>query len=155
LACLVGFHYRLRTVQIEDDDALNVIKRYNTDKTFYYVDPPYVPSARKDPNLYQHEVDEEYHERLVDLLLQVKGKVMLSGYPNPIYERLERAGWVRVDRETASYAVVRSRATGVRGEGSAMRKARRVEAIWMNYNPPLHSQIEMDMENPDEQQPND
>jgi DNA adenine methylase len=133
LAHLMDWHSRVRMAQIENDDAVKVIARYDSTGTFFYVDPPYVPSVRKYNHLYRHEFTEDDHMKLVDLLLQVEGKVMLSGYPNPIYERLEKAGWVRASRQVACHAAVRSRGSRIQGNGAAMREVPRVEAIWMNY----------------------
>jgi hypothetical protein len=44
-----------------------------------------------------HEMADLDHEELVELLLGIRGKAMLSGYADPIYGRLECAGWVRKD----------------------------------------------------------
>jgi hypothetical protein len=80
--------------------------------------------------------EDEAHVQLVEVLLSVKGKVMLSGYPNDIYRRLEEAGWVRYDKETASHAAGRVRGSGLQGSGTARARVPRVESLWMNYLPP-------------------
>lgn len=74
----------------------------------------------------------EDHEELVEILLSVQGKVMLSGYKNDVYARLEEAGWHRVDYHTACHAVGKTRATGIQGEGAAMKQQPRVESVWLN-----------------------
>jgi hypothetical protein len=74
---------------------------------------------------------DEDHEDLIDLLKTRKGKVMLSGYSNSIYERL---GWKRVEFETACYAAPRTRATGLQGDGVALSRQRRIEVVWLNYD---------------------
>jgi DNA adenine methylase len=66
-------------------------------------------------------MSDEDHKRLVDTLLNIKGKAMLSGYANPIYVPLEEAGWKRHD-----FAAVCS--TAVKFEGADLK---RVESVWV------------------------
>jgi len=87
---------RLRTVQIENDDAFNVIKRYDSKDTLFYLDPPYPHEVRGDPKAYGYEFTEHDHRRLAELLHSVKGRVALSGYKGPLLERLY-SDWTRVD----------------------------------------------------------
>jgi len=131
---LPQIHQRLLNVQIDCDDFRNVIPRYDTEKTFFYCDPPYLPQTRSSRSVYRHEMTFEEHEELIELLLKVKGKVMLSGYKNDLYKKLEDNGWIRVDIETSCFTAGRTRISGVLGEGSAKEKYKRVESIWMNYD---------------------
>lgn len=87
---------RLRKVQIENDDAFNVIKRYDGARTLFYLDPPYPHEVRGDPRAYGFEMSEADHKRLAELLHSVKGKVALSGYKGPLLERLY-SDWTRID----------------------------------------------------------
>jgi DNA adenine methylase len=123
---------RLRRVQIEHNDAFKVIEFYDMPDTFFYLDPPYVPSTRKSGG-YEHELSEEDHGRLVELLLSLKGKVLLSGYPNATYAELESAGWKRKDWPTTCTSAGRTRATGILGTGAAKRTQMRTESVWFNY----------------------
>jgi DNA adenine methylase len=81
---------RLQTVQIENDDALKVIKRFDTPNTLFYVDPPYVFSSRSDRwhKAYTFEMDDEEHEWLSKALHQVQGMVIISGYDSELYDYL-------------------------------------------------------------------
>ncbi|GIV57751.1 MAG: DNA methyltransferase [Rhodothermaceae bacterium] len=91
---------RLRHVQIECDDALAVIRRYDTPETLYYVDPPYVLSTRGASwagKTYAGEMSDEDHVALLDLLRRVQGMVILSGYRCDLYDDVLR-GWERIDR---------------------------------------------------------
>ena len=112
---------RLLRVQIERLDFRKFITKYDGPETLYYHDPPYVPSTRKSGG-YEHEMTEEDHEELVEILLGLQGKSILSGYANPIYERLEHAGWVRHDYDVPCHA------SGKR------KKPRRTESIWLSPN---------------------
>jgi DNA adenine methylase len=94
LQAIVG---RLKQAFIENDDALAVIRRYDQPHTLFYLDPPYLPDTRTDrwsTCSYQHEVGYEYHCRLLDMLQEIRGMAVISGYPNELYdERL--ANWQR------------------------------------------------------------
>ncbi len=50
---LPGIAQRLLRVQIENDDAINVIRRYDSEETLFYWDPPYPHDSRGDPNAYR------------------------------------------------------------------------------------------------------
>ncbi len=128
---LPEIHARLMRVQIEHDDFRQILKTYDTLNTFFYLDPPYVSSTRSGGK-YKHEMNDKDHEELVNILLNLQGKVMLSGYNHPIYNPLEQAGWNRIGYKTACHAVGRTRGTGIQGEGIAMKKQARTESIWLN-----------------------
>ena len=108
---------RLRGVQIECRPAAEVIRRFSHPKVLVYADPPYVLSTRHGKQ-YRHEMDDEGHEELLDILIAHKGPVLLSGYESSLYnERLR--GWHR--EETVCHAQT---------------CARRKEVLWMNFEPP-------------------
>jgi DNA adenine methylase len=90
---------RLRGVIIENDNALSVIKRHDSEETAFYVDPPYLPSTRDAGTDYRFEMTEEDHVRLAELLNAVKGKVILSGYPSDLYNELYK-DWERVEKDS-------------------------------------------------------
>lgn len=75
---------RLRNTQIECTDALKLIPFYNDSNTLIYVDPPYLRSLRKD-YLYKAEMSDEEHIKLLDILINSKSKVVISGYDNELY----------------------------------------------------------------------
>ena len=93
---------RLRGVQFESRDALDVISRYGQQRTaLLYCDPPYVTSTRNrrwDSAAYAVEFSDEDHRRLAELLHAVEAQVVVSGYPSPLYDELFE-GWRRVDRQ--------------------------------------------------------
>lgn len=65
---------RLKHVQIDCQDALKVIKLYDSESTLFYCDPPYYNS---DCGHYKGYTEDNYKE-LIDLLLTIKGKFILS-----------------------------------------------------------------------------
>lgn len=125
-------HLRLVTTQVEKQDFGRILERYDTPETFFYCDPPYVHSTRNQKR-YSHDLSDEDHKRLVESLLKVRGKVLLSGYRNEIYLPLEEAGWSCLSWSTSNFAVARTKATGVVGKSSAKKLYSKEETIWFNY----------------------
>lgn len=84
---------RVRSVQVECRDAIDIIREWDTDDTTFYLDPPYVLDTRGGNKYYAVEPGDDYHRRLVEVLLDTKGGVVLSGYAHPVYYPLVRRGW--------------------------------------------------------------
>jgi|TARA_R110000868_G_scaffold83904_2_gene236834 DNA adenine methylase len=62
---------------IENMDFQEVIEKYDGEKTYFYLDPPYW----KTENYYSnHDFDSSDHKRLAEVLNKVKGKFSLSYY---------------------------------------------------------------------------
>ncbi|MBX3002065.1 MAG: DNA adenine methylase [Caldilineaceae bacterium] len=108
---------RLLQVQIEHDHALEVIKRYDSDDTLFYCDPPYPHDSRGDSKAYRFEMTDEEHIALFELLSTVKGKVAVSGYHCKLMDDLYR-GW-------HIYEAIPKVAHSV--------KTLRTEVLWTNY----------------------
>jgi DNA adenine methylase len=89
---------RLRGVVIENRDAVTVMQAHDGPETLHYVDPPYVPETRDKGKDYRHELTIEDHRRLATALCELKGSVVLSGYPCALYDELF-ADWDRVERK--------------------------------------------------------
>lgn len=85
---------RLRQVSLECDTALNVIQRYDTPRTLFYLDPPYPTSTRcpRHTSAYQHELTDHDHHELAQALASIEGMAIVSTYPSPLYTDLY-AGW--------------------------------------------------------------
>jgi DNA adenine methylase len=116
-------HERLKRVVVLQDDALRVIRREDGPDTCFYLDPPYLPTTRAAADVYRHEMSVEDHIGMLDLILSVEGKVLLSGYANERYdERL--AGW-KVHR----FDLPNNAAGGAT-------KRRMVECVWCNFYGP-------------------
>lgn len=113
---------RLRGVQIENLQALEIIKRYSTSDVFMYLDPPYLHGTRKN-YLYKYEMLDAEHEELLKAIKNHPGRFLISGYDNELYNDY-LAGWEKVCIDT-------------RAEGGL----RRTEVLWMNYQ--KDSQISM------------
>jgi len=128
---LYGIADRLRRVQIENKDALDIIQRYDSEDALIYCDPPYTRSARETYGEYENEMSDSEHRELAVVLRSSDGKVAISGYQCELYEELfEDHGWYRVDGEPQSLH-------GGRGK--------RVESLWLNYESP-HRDVDVGIE---------
>ena len=67
----------LKITHVENMDFAEVIEKYDSPNTYFYVDPPYW----KTENYYSnHDFDREDHERLSKSLINMEGKFSLSYY---------------------------------------------------------------------------
>jgi DNA adenine methylase len=68
---------------VENMDFEDVIKKYDSPKTYFYVDPPYYVVG--EGSYYSnHDFGREDHERLTNVLKQIQGKFSLSYYDFPL-----------------------------------------------------------------------
>jgi len=120
---LPEFHSRIKRVQISDDDALDFIKELDSPETLFYCDPPYMHEARSSVGEYhEYEMSKEEHATLLDVLGDIQGKFLLSGYRSKLYDDFaEASNWRRVDFEIDNKA------------SSAKVKEKKTECVWMNY----------------------
>jgi DNA adenine methylase len=96
---LLAVAVRWRMVQIEHDDAIKVIRRFDTPEALFYCDPPYVHSTRSSKTGYRHEMTDGDHLELLDTLNSIKGGAMLSSYPSELYKKqLPARRWKCVTR---------------------------------------------------------
>lgn len=109
---------RLQRIQIENAPALEVLKRYDSPETLFYVDPPYVHHARGDANAYAVEMTDAQHVQLAEHLLEIKGRFALSGYRNAIYDDVLR-NLRRIEAPAKLCHSVRQQ---------------RQECLWVNYD---------------------
>ena len=92
---------RLRRVHIENLEALECIRRYDSPSTLFYLDPPYLPELRSKwrKTAYRHEATPADHAQLATVLQQIAGMAIVSGYPSRLYADLY-AGWTCVTTTT-------------------------------------------------------
>lgn len=117
---------RLRGVVIENRDALDLMAHHDAPDTLHYCDPPYVHSTRSGKmrgvlssgrstgKAYRHELDDDGHRRFAEVVRELQGLVVVSGYPCDLYEDLFGT-WERFER--AAFA------DGAR---------ERTEVVWLN-----------------------
>ena len=111
---------RLRHLIVENQEAEKIMARWDKHDTVMYLDPPYVGEARNSKNYGVESAGLDFHEALVETVLGMKSRVILSGYDHPVYHRLN--DWHRTDTS--------------RRTGSTARETRyKTETLWMNYEP--------------------
>lgn len=108
---------RLKEVQIENQSALDLIRKFNYDNVLIYADPPYLLDTRGGKQ-YRYEMTEQDHVELLDALKRHKGTVILSGYPSEMYDR-ELVGWSRISRKAYN-----------------QNADQRTEVLWCNFEVP-------------------
>ncbi|OCX75596.1 DNA adenine methylase [Acidithiobacillus thiooxidans] len=125
---------RLREVQIEHSDGVEVIRRWDAPDTLFYIDPPYADAARTNKYgraAYHCEIGDDGQQTLVDALLRLQGGAILSGYSTTLYQPLEDAGW-----ERREFAVDLSAAARVRTFdpmcAASKEKRKRIECLWLS-----------------------
>lgn len=113
---------RLRRVQIENRDALEVIDLHDHEDALFYCDPPYPHSAREGSSrsAYRYEMEDEDHRELSEVLHESDGKVAISSYRCELMGELY-GDWNRIDVEE------RTAHSG---------KSPREESLWLNYPVP-------------------
>jgi DNA adenine methylase len=97
---------RLGRVQLECDDALRVIDRFEDPDTLFYIDPPYPASTRGmrwARHAYAHELTDEGHRQLAEALRSSQGLAVVSGYPCPLYRELYW-DWPLVTRQARTHS---------------------------------------------------
>ncbi|MFD1770883.1 DNA adenine methylase [Sphingobacterium suaedae] len=112
---------RLQNVQIENTDALRVIRSRDSENSFHYCDPPYFNS---DCGHYDGYSEEDF-ENLLKTLASIKGKFLMSSYPSKILSDYTKGnGWqVRTVEQSVSVA---------NGTGSPGKK--KIEVLTANYD---------------------
>ncbi len=112
---------RLLRVQIENRPAIDVIHLYDSPKTLFYCDPPYVHETRGDSKAYGYEMTDREYIALAKVLNAAKGTVAISNYQCDLMDHLyPPPKWRKVvgpDRTIHST------------------KGTRAEIVWTNYDP--------------------
>lgn len=111
---------RLRVVQILRREALDVIAKWDSPDTLFYCDPPYLHETRATKDVYGHEMTKAEHHRMGCALNSCRGKVIVSGYPSGMYDRMFK-GWRVKTFDMPNHAA------------SGKTKARKKETLWMNF----------------------
>lgn len=89
---LYNFHQRFSKVIVLNMDGIELIKKYNAPNVLIYCDPPYEHSTR---GSYRYKVDMtlQQHIDFINVCIQSKSKILISGYDCEIYKVLEDNGF--------------------------------------------------------------
>ena len=111
----------LKITDVENMDFQDVINKYDGEKSYFYVDPPYW----KTENYYSnHDFDREDHERLANVLKAMEGKFSLSYYDFPLLSE-----WFPKNEYTWEMKEFAKAASAKKGEKQNMGQ----ELLIMNY----------------------
>lgn len=103
-------------IQGDAVDSLSTM-RLNAD-TVIYADPPYLAETRRRVRVYRCDYSAKDHERLLECLVSLPCKILISGYPSKLYERY-LAGWDVYRFEAKTHVGMRE------------------EWVWYNYPKPV------------------
>lgn len=123
--CIAAFVDRLQGVTIENRDAKSILEKMDRADCLHYVDPPYPISVRSTGNgttlehRYRWEMTDVQHEELAEVLRSLKGMVIISSYPSPLYEKLYR-GWNKIQWTSGQFCSANTN------------KQKRTEVVWLN-----------------------
>ncbi|MEL5245061.1 MULTISPECIES: DNA adenine methylase [Serratia] len=117
---LAAVGQRFSGVIIENRPAVDVIKAHDSEKTVFFINPPYLPETRVQRNrYYRFEMDKAEHHMLLNKILKISGMVLISGYDSELYNDMLR-GWHKV-KKTARISA---------GRGTK----NRTECLWISPN---------------------
>jgi DNA adenine methylase len=125
---------RLKNVIIESKDFEELIARWDTEETLFYCDPPYFGAE----HYYDIPFTKQDHERLLAILKQTKGKWILSGYHNELYDTaLKDYPYVEKQVSKSSYGVTKYSKNKTRPLAT--------EVIWLNFEPDKETLKELNL----------
>jgi len=117
---------RLKAItNVEQMDCIDLIKKYDSPDTFFYVDPPYYNMEF----YYSKDFPKEKHKELADTLSNIEGKFALSYYDFDdlkIFYPKNKFNWHR-------QSVYRSAATRSGNNANYSKKSKGTEILIMNY----------------------
>jgi DNA adenine methylase len=120
---------RLRQItNVEQMDCIDLIKKYDSPDTFFYVDPPYYNMEF----YYSKDFPREKHEELADTLSKIQGKFALSYYD---FDDL-KLFYPETQFNWHSQSVYRSAATRSSKKANYSTKSKGTEILIMNYAMP-------------------
>lgn len=114
---------RLKSVQIENRPALELIRAFDHENVLIYLDPPYVWSTRGRMQ-YRHEMSDPDHEEMLEASLHSRAKIMLSGYDCELYGRYLK-DWRKLQMPAR-----------------AQNSLPRTETLWLNFEPVEQMRLE-------------
>lgn len=112
--------------KVENMDCIDLIKKYDSEDTFFYVDPPYY----KMEFYYSKDFPREKHEELAETLKNIKGKFALSYYDFDDLIKFYPENQFTWHRQN----VYRSSATRSGKDKDYSQKSKGTEIFIMNYN---------------------
>lgn len=113
---------RVSETIILNKSVFELLKVWDEDDTFFYIDPPYMPETRSEnsKNIYDFEMTVDDHIMILNMAKNSRAKVMISGYSCPLYNKTLK-GWNVKKKVVANHS------------SQSKIKEQRTEVLWMNY----------------------
>lgn len=108
---------RIQDTTILCNDFVEIIKVWDENETFFYLDPPALRSIPLEETAAEYELSVEDHMNLIHLAKNAKGKVMISGYSCPLYNRSFKSWKCKKKTSTTT----------------SQTKSKHVDCVWVNY----------------------
>lgn len=109
---LEDLHNRIANLIVTHKDGIELIKKWkDKENVLIYCDPPYVQSTRTSNRRYNIDMEDNIQEKFLDVCLDCKCKMLISGYENNYYDKLLNNGYNKVSFEVNH----------------------RIETLWKNY----------------------
>lgn len=116
------FEKRLRNVLIECLDYSEILTRYDSKETYFFIDAPYLGRE----SMYKCGFQWEDHVKLAEMLRNIEGKCIVTYYGDPeILELYE--GW--------HYVTVKAKVGSVKKANLGQSRREETEFLFMNYIP--------------------
>lgn len=119
---LFHFRNRFKYVNIECLDFEDLIQRYDSKNTLFYLDPPYYGKEF----YYDVPFGEQDHIRLAGILKKIEGKFALSYYPCELIDRYYKRYKI-ISKDTVKHSCGSTRASKI------MKKPKAKELLIRNY----------------------
>jgi len=137
IAQLPDYLERMASVHIACDDALKIIKQWDSPQTFFYCDPPY-PGT--DCGSYEGYTLENF-QSLVNTLDACQGSFLLSNYDQP--EATIPADWERFEFEATASSRRRVGYDRSKKADESNQNRKRTEVVWRRFNKvPVREEIQ-------------
>ena len=112
---------RLKDIDIYHSSAMDLMNKFDGEKSLFYLDPPYMRKLRITPwSAYSVEMDDTQHKELLEFSKQCKAKIVISGYPSDFYDE-QLSEWNRLSKSSWLHS----------GHKDVKKKAE--ECVWKNF----------------------
>ena len=102
-------------VELINDCAHKYLSNFDFNgEELIYCDPPYLKSTRSSKRKYRYDYEDKDHVKLIQLLMKLPCKILLSGYPSALYDELLKS-WNVLELQVMNRGGVRT------------------EKLWFNY----------------------
>jgi DNA adenine methylase len=82
----LAIHNRFKYIQVENQDWSDCLLDYDNDDAVFYLDPPYLETYS---GTYKHEMTRQDHQRMLEIVFNMKGYVAISSYRNGLYDSFD------------------------------------------------------------------